>query len=108
VLQKVEGKKDQMSEQGAVQVRPAAIDDVGGLRRLFLDASGEACVRMASTDGALVAVADGEIVGIASCDASDQVAVFVAAGWRGHGVGRLLAEAMGRPSAATAVLGDVA
>jgi GNAT superfamily N-acetyltransferase len=108
VLQKVERKKDQMSEQGAVQVRLATAADVGGLQRLFNDASGEACVRMAATDGALVAVADGEIVGIASCDASDQVAVFVAAAWRGRGVGRLLANAMGRPSAATAVLGDVA
>jgi GNAT superfamily N-acetyltransferase len=82
--------------------------DVAELRRLFADASGETCVRLASTPGAAVAVVDGEIVGVASCDASEQAAVFVAADWRGRGVGRLLALAMGRPAAATAVLGDVA
>jgi hypothetical protein len=107
-LQEVERKKGQMLDQGAVQVRPPTADDVGSLRRLFVDATDDACLRMASAAGALVAVADGEVVGIASCDASDQVAVFVAAGWRARGVGRLLALAMGRPAAATAVLGDVA
>ena len=96
-----------MSEQGMVKVRPATSDDVAALRGLFGQASGDACRRLA-TSGAFLAVAGDEVVGVGDCDECDQAAVFVAPGWRGRGIGRLLADALGRPAEATAVLGDVA
>ena len=98
-----------MSEQGVVvEVRPAAPSDVTALRGLFGEASGETCLRLATSGGVLVAVAGDEVVGVGDCDECGQAAVFVAAGWRGRGVGRRLASALGRPAAKTAVLGDVA
>ena len=102
-------------------VRPVRMDDVAGLRRLFVDSTVEECHRLASdVDGALVAL-DGEVVvGVARWHrlgdgAEAEVAVFVAEQWRGRGVGsQLVAEVQGLAAAeglrvsASTMLGEAA
>ena len=111
-----------MTEQ-TFAVRPVRMDDVSALRRLFVDATADECGRMASdADGALVALDDDVVVGVARWhrigggdDREAEVAVFVAEPWRGRGVGaQLIADAQRRAAAeglsvsASTMLGDAA
>jgi GNAT superfamily N-acetyltransferase len=97
------------------RIRRVDVEDVASLRRLFEGAPGDVCVRLATGDETLVAVAaDDEVVAVAGLAPGGvrDAAVFVAPGWRGLGIGRSLADAVGdlraqdgRPAA---MLGDAA
>ena len=103
-------------------VRPVRMDDVAGLRRMFVGSTAEECDRLASdADGALVALDGDVVVGVARWhrlveDGPEaEVAVFVAGPWRGRGVGsqlvadaERLAAAEGLHVSATTMLGDAA
>ena len=104
-------------------VRPVREDDAAALRRLFVGSTAAACRQLAhDASGALVA-SDGRglVVGVArwhrigDAGGEAEVAVFVAEGWRGRGVGSQLAAAAERLAGASGLtvststtLGDAA
>jgi GNAT superfamily N-acetyltransferase len=97
------------------RIRQVDVEDVSSLRRLFEGASGDVCLRLATSGETLVAeAADGEVVAVAGLAPGGvrDAAVFVAPGWRGVGLGRSLADAIGQLRAQdgrpAAMLGEVA